>query len=41
MKIVIIGMLLFIALVPIAVAAGKWLEQVSQEFEEAENRENE
>lgn len=41
MKIVMVCGLVFIALIPVAVAAGKWLERVSGEFEEAENRENE
>jgi hypothetical protein len=41
MKIVIICALVLLALIPIAIACGKWLERVSREFEEAENRENE
>jgi hypothetical protein len=41
MKILVICVVALIALVPIVIAAGNWLERVSREFDEAENRENE
>jgi hypothetical protein len=41
MRILVICIAVVIALVPITIAAGRWLERVSHEFEEAENRENE
>jgi hypothetical protein len=36
MKIVIISVAAFLALVPVAIASGKWLRWVSPESEEAE-----
>jgi hypothetical protein len=40
-KIVLICLLAFAALALLAVAAGKWLERINREFEDAENQENE
>lgn len=40
MKTIIICASVLLSLVPVAIAAGKWLDRIEEEFQEAENLEN-
>lgn len=41
MKVALVGVFLLLALVTVAMAAGKWIERINEEFQDAENRDNE